>query len=37
MSKAELMDNVDAIARRRRHEEHGPAIARALEERLADL
>lgn len=37
MSKGELKSRVDAIARSRRAEEHGPAIIRALEDRLADL
>jgi hypothetical protein len=37
MTRAELRDRVDAIARRRRHDEHGPAVVRAVEERLADL
>jgi hypothetical protein len=37
MTKAELKQKVDNIARRRRIAEHGPAVVRALEERLADL
>ena len=37
MTKADLKDRVEAIARQRRHEEHGPAVVRPLEERLADL
>jgi len=37
MSKAQLKQRVDNIARARRVAEHGPAVIRALEERLADL
>jgi uncharacterized SAM-binding protein YcdF (DUF218 family) len=37
MTKAELKQKVDNIARARRIAEHGPAVVRALEERLADL
>jgi hypothetical protein len=37
MTKAELSARVDAIARARRHVEHGPSIRMPLEERLADL
>jgi uncharacterized SAM-binding protein YcdF (DUF218 family) len=37
MSKAQLKQRVDNIARARRLAEHGPAVIRALEERLADL
>lgn len=37
MSKEQLKQRVDNIARARRLAEHGPAVIRALEERLADL
>ena len=37
MTKAELRERVDAIAKRRRVTEHGPSVVRPLEERLADL
>jgi hypothetical protein len=37
MTKAELRDRVETITRQRRIAEHGPAVVRALEERLADL
>ena len=37
MTLDELRARVDAIARARRAVEHGPAISRAIEERLADL
>jgi uncharacterized SAM-binding protein YcdF (DUF218 family) len=37
MSREQLKQRVDNIARARRVAEHGPAVIRALEERLADL
>lgn len=37
MTKSELSARVEAIARARRHVEHGPSIRMPLEERLADL
>jgi hypothetical protein len=37
MTKAALKQKVDNISRARRLAEHGPAVVRALEDRLADL
>lgn len=37
MTKDELRERLEAITRQRRLAEHGPAVVRALEDRLADL